>query len=293
MLQYAMPGKKLLFMGGEFGQFAEWNFKTSIDWMLLDYEHHAALREFVKALNMTYRANSPLFEIDDSWDGFEWINCITPDCCMLSYIRKAEKPEDMLVIVANFANKAQQFRVGVPYEGKYKEILNTDAKAYGGSDDVNREICHTTEIEWDGKPYAIDMVSAPLSISIFSYTPYTKAEKEEIERERAEKLRLEKEAEERRLAAEEMERAVRAAEEAKRLAESAVAEAEEQARQAAKRIEERKQEAVQLEKIAKEAEKNLELLAEKQKKEHEERQQVKNNSVKKPASKKKAEQKRR
>ena len=66
MLQYAMPGKKLLFMGGEFGQFAEWNFKTSIDWMLLDYEHHAALREFVKALNMTYRANSPLFEIDDS-----------------------------------------------------------------------------------------------------------------------------------------------------------------------------------------------------------------------------------
>ena len=280
-------------MGQDIGEYDEFNEGRAVEWELLQYEEHKGLNQLVADMNRLYVSKPALYAKDTSWDGFEWINCITPDCCMLSYIRKAEKPEDMLVIVANFANKAQQFRVGVPYEGKYKEILNTDAKAYGGSDDVNREICHTTEIEWDGKPYAIDMVSAPLSISIFSYTPYTKAEKDEIERELAEKLRLEKEAEERRLAAEEMERAVRAAEEAKRLAESAVAEAEEQARQAAKRIEERKQEAVQLEKIAKEAEKNLELLAEKQKKEHEERQQVKNNSVKKPASKKKAEQKRR
>ena len=287
------PGKKLLFMGQDIGEYDEFDEGRAVEWELLQYEEHKGLNQLVADMNRLYVSKPALYAKDTSRDGFEWINCITPDCCMLSYIRKAEKPEDMLVIVANFANKAQQFRVGVPYEGKYKEILNTDAKAYGGSDMVNKDICHTTEIEWDGKPYAMDVVSAPLSICIFSYTPYTKAEKEKMERELAEKLRLEKEAEERRLAAAAMERAVKAAEEAKRLAESAVAEAEEQARQAAKRIEERKQEAAQLEKIAKEAEKNLELLAEKQKKEHEERQQVKNNSVKKPASKKKAEQKRR
>ena len=89
-------------------------------------------------------------------------------------------------VAANFANVKQKFRVGVPYEGKYKEILNTDAKIYGGGGAVNKGVCHTVETEWDGKPYAIDIIGAPLSVSILSYTPYTKEEKEEIE-ERMEK----------------------------------------------------------------------------------------------------------
>ena len=98
MLQYAMPGKKLLFMGGEFGQFAEWNFKTSIDWMLLDYEHHAALREFVKALNITYRANSPLFEIDDSWDGFEWRQVDDAAHSIIAFSRMDEERDELLCV---------------------------------------------------------------------------------------------------------------------------------------------------------------------------------------------------
>ena len=149
---------------------------------------------------------------------------------MLSYLRKSGRVEETLVVVANFANVKQKFRVGVPYEGKYKEILNTDAKIYGGSGTVNREICNTVETEWDGKPYAIDMVSAPLSISIFSYTPYTAEEKAENDRIRAEQLRRAQEEEERRAAEEEKADTARAAAEARQLAKAAAAEAKERAR---------------------------------------------------------------
>ncbi len=219
------PGKKLFFMGQDIGEYKEFNESREVEWDLLQYEEHAKLNRLVADMNKLYASRPALHEKDTSWEGFEWINCITPDACMLSYLRKADKPEDSLVIVANFANVRQEFRVGVPYEGKYKEILNTDARIYGGSGAVNKEICNTQETEWDGKPYAIDLVSAPLSVSIFSYTPYTREEKAQIEQEREEERRRAREAEERRIAKEEADAIAAKAAEAKRLAKLAAAEA--------------------------------------------------------------------
>ena len=209
------PGKKLLFMGQDIGEYDEFNEKRAVEWELLEKEDHGKLNRMVADLNKLYVSQPALHVKDTSWEGFEWINCITPNACMLSYIRKTDKTDDMLVVVANFADVRQEFRVGVPFEGKYKEIFNTDDRIYGGSGCVNKKACETKEMEWDGKPYAIDMVSASLSISIFSYTPYTEEEKAEIEKKRAEERRKAKEAEERRLAKEEAEQTAKAAAEAK------------------------------------------------------------------------------
>ena len=227
------PGKKLIFMGQDIGEYDEFCEKRAVEWELLQYEEHKGLQKFVADMNRLYTSRPALYAMDTSWDGFEWINCITPDRCMLSYLRKAQKKEDTLVVVANFANVRQQFRVGVPYEGKYTEIMNSDAACYGGGGEVNTEICHTINTEWDGKPYAIDMVSAPLSISIFSYCPYTREEKAQIRKKRLEEERRIREEMERRAAQEEAEQAAREAEEAKERAKQAVEEAKELARKAA------------------------------------------------------------
>ena len=217
----------------------------------------------VAALNLFYVSSPALYEKDTSWEGFEWINCITPNACMLSYVRKGSDVKDMLVVVANFADAKQEYRVGVPCEGKYKEVFNTDDTAYGGSGILNKDICDTIETEWDGKPYAIDMVSAPLSISIFSYTPYTKEEKAEIERKRAEELRLAKEAEERRLAKEEADRTAQEAAEAKERAKRAAQEARELAKRAAQQAKESAKTAELLEKKAQAAAEKLQELTKK------------------------------
>ena len=210
-------------------------------------------------MNKLYTSRPALYVKDTSWEGFEWINCITPNACMLSYLRKADRPEESLVVVANFANARQEFRVGVPYEGKYKEILNTDARIYGGSGVVNKDVCNTQETEWDGKPYAIDMVSAPLSVSIFSYTPYTKEEKAEIEWIHAEELRKAREAEERRIAKEEAEAIAAEAAEAKRLAKLAAEEARLRAKEAEEMLKKAKEAEIKLQKIVETQEKEQKL----------------------------------
>ena len=249
------PGKKLIFMGQDIGEYDEFYEEREVEWNLLEVDEHAKLNRLVADLNKLYISKPALYEKDNSWEGFEWINCITPNACMLSYLRKADKTEDALVVVANFANVKQEFRVGVPYEGKYTEILNTDAKIYGGKGITNNNTCNTMEAEWDGKPYAIDMVSAPLSISIFSYTPYTAEEKAEIERVRAEEIRKAKEAEERRAAKEAAELIAREAEEAKKLAKAAAAEAKERAKIAEEMIRKAQEAETRLQKITEAQEK--------------------------------------
>ncbi len=257
------PGKKLLFMGQDIGEYDEFNEKRAVEWELLENEDHGKLNQMVADLNRLYTSKPALYAKDTSWEGFEWINCITPNACMLSYIRKTDNADDMLVVVANFADVRQEFRIGVPCEGKYKEIFNTDDKSYGGSGCINNKICETLDMEWDGKPCAIDMVSAPLSISIFSYTPYTEAEKVELEKKRAEERRKAQEAEARRLAKEEAEQTARAAAEAKELAKQAAAEAKELAKRAAAEAKERAKTAEALVKKAEEAALKLQKLTEK------------------------------
>jgi 1,4-alpha-glucan branching enzyme len=254
------PGKKLIFMGQDIGEYDEFAETRPVQWSLLENEENKGLNRLIEDMNKLYTSKPALYQMDTSWEGFEWINCITPEKCMLSYLRKASRKEDMLVVVANFANVEQTFKVGVPYEGKYQEIINTDAACYGGGGRVNAEVCHTTEGEWDGKPYAITMKAAPLSLSIFSYCAYTREEKAEIKRKRLEEEKRLREAEERRIAQEEAERAAQAAEEARIQAKCAVEEAKELARRAADEAKRQQKHAEELEKKAQKAAKDYEEL---------------------------------
>ena len=163
------PGKKLLFMGQDIGEYDEWNEERGIEWELLNEPDHKGLNEFVKELNSLYRNQPALYRKDTSWDGFEWVNCINANDCILSFVRKADKPEQMLLVVMNFANvERKNYQVGVPLNGKYKEILNSDAKVFGGVGRVNSRMKPALEEPFDGKDYSIKMTQAPLSISIFS-----------------------------------------------------------------------------------------------------------------------------
>lgn len=224
MYAYSMthPGKKLLFMGQDIAEFREFDETRETEWALLQYDTHKGINRLVKDLNKLYREKPALYIKDTSPEGFEWINCITPEKCMVSFMRKADKAEDTLVVVVNFANVEQEFVIGVPFEGKYKEILNTDAKCYGGQGRTNGRAKPALEEETDGKPYSFTMTSAPLSASIFSFVPYTEKEKLKIAKKK-EKLEAEAKAEE----------AKREAEKAKEEAKIARKEAEEARRQAA------------------------------------------------------------
>lgn len=226
----AHPGKKLLFMGQDIGEFKEFDETRQTEWALLGYDSHKGVHKLVADLNKLYRDKAALYELDSNPDGFEWINCISPEKCMLSYIRKGKKQEEFLVVVVNFANVEQVFSVGVSQEGKYKEILNTDAKIYGGQGRVNGRAVGTVQQEADGKPFSFQMKAAPLSASIFSYTPYTEKEKQQILQKKLENeaLKRAKKAEEEakeatRLAAIAKEEADKAKEEARAALERAQA----------------------------------------------------------------------
>ncbi len=190
------PGKKLLFMGQDIGEFEEFSEKRCVDWDLINYEGHRGVAKLMMDLNRIYRKYPCLYELDGMPEGFEWINCNTPQECFLTFVRKGTKENDMLVCVANFSGVEKNMRMGVPYMGKYKEILNTDSVSYDGSGIVNPRVKKTKEMNWDGRDYAIDLVVAPLSAAIFEYQPYTKAELEKIRIEKekqAEKERIERE----------------------------------------------------------------------------------------------------
>ncbi len=180
------PGKKILFMGQDIAEFEEFDETRQTKWSLTQYEEHQGVQKLVKDLNALYKEKPALYAKDNHPDGFEWINCISADKCMLSYLRKAEKEEDTLVVVANFAGTEQTFTVGVPYEGKYKELLNTDNVVYGGKSKTVTRAKAVQEIEADGKEFSIEVKMAPLSLVILGFVPYTAKEKKEIEQRRAE-----------------------------------------------------------------------------------------------------------
>lgn len=220
------PGKKLLFMGQDIAEFKEFDETRQTQFSLLQYEEHKGINQLMKDLNFLYKEKPALYAKDTSWDGFEWINCISPEQCMLSYIRKADKAEDTLLVVANFAGVEQEFTVGVPYEGKYKELLNTDNKLYGGKSSRLTRAKNTEEREADGRPYSIQVKAAPLSLIIYSYTPYSRKEKLEIERKKAKEEALKRAAEAELAAKEAREEAAaaqKAAEEARQRAKEAEA----------------------------------------------------------------------
>ncbi len=172
------PGKKLLFMGQEYAQVSEWNEGASLEWGLLEQPVHKNMQDYVRTLNKLYLEHPALYEMDYDPEGFEWINCSYQNESMVMFIRRSKKAGETLLFICNFDNiEHEKFRVGVPFEGKYKEIFNTDAKEFGGSGRVNGRMKSSKKIEWDEKEDSIEVNIPPMSVSIFTCTPEPKAKK--------------------------------------------------------------------------------------------------------------------
>jgi 1,4-alpha-glucan branching enzyme len=161
------PGKSLIFMGSEFGQFDEWSEKKALDWFLLEYEHHQQLQLFAKHINGLYLNERALWWDDFSQEGFEWISHWDADRSILSYVRKAEYPGEDVVAVLNFTPVAYlNFRVGMTRKAEYREIMNSDNPIYGGSGIMNTAPIYSQDIEWDGKPFSLELNVPPLGLTI-------------------------------------------------------------------------------------------------------------------------------
>ena len=165
------PGKKLLFMGQEFATFDEWNEKESLEWDLLQYQDHGNMREYVKALNHFCRQHPALYQLDHDPEGFTWINNISANENMLVFTRQSKKPEETLLVVCNFSPLVyEKHKIGVPFEGRYKEIFNSDSEMFGGTDVLNRRAKRSKKSECDGREDSIEITVPPMGIAVFSCT---------------------------------------------------------------------------------------------------------------------------
>ncbi len=178
------PGKKLLFMGQDLGEFDEWNEMRQVQWNLREVPEHEGIAKLVKDLNALYRNHNAMYELDGEPAGFEWINNISGNESYLTYLRKSNEPEETLLVVANFSGIEREITTGVPYEGKYKEIFNTDDAKYGGNGVVNNRIKRAVDTEWDTRPQSVTVKLAPLSLSILQFVPYTEEELQKVIEER-------------------------------------------------------------------------------------------------------------
>lgn len=168
---FTHPGRKLLFMGQDIGEFSEWNEMRQTEWELLKYPDHKGMAALVKKLNELYTTKPALYEWDDKPEGFAWINSINSAENLLTFMRRTRKKESLLVVAANFSGVEKQVKIGVPYEGSYKEILNTDAEEFGGSGMINKRAKRAVKKEWDDRPYSVSITLAPLSASILEFRP--------------------------------------------------------------------------------------------------------------------------
>ena len=158
------PGKKLLFMGQEFGQWQEWSHERSLDWHLLDAPMHSGLQRFVEDLNHHYVQEPALHEIDFESRGFEWIDCNDHEASVISLLRKATDPDDVVVAIFNWTPIVRHdYRIGVPAPGYYRELLNSDAEAYGGSNVGNEGGRHSEEVPSHGHAHSLSLTLPPLA----------------------------------------------------------------------------------------------------------------------------------
>jgi 1,4-alpha-glucan branching enzyme len=165
---FGHPGKKLLFMGNEFGQWSEWNHDQSLEWHLLQYPFHSGLQRWVRDLNTLYRAEPALYEMDCDPAGFEWMDCTDYQRSVVSFLRHGRRRGDTLLIVCNFTPVPRQnYRVGVPQGGYWRETLNSDAPLYGGSGQGNIGGLSATPLPIHGRPFSVNMTLPPLSVLIF------------------------------------------------------------------------------------------------------------------------------
>src|SRR5690606_12584555 len=165
---YTHPGAKLIFMGGEFGQYNEWDFQGSLDWNLLDFIPHQKLQNYFKALNAFYKTHPGLFEKQFSHDGFEWISYDDHQKSGMSCTRKGENPKDDIVVVCNLTPTVHEYyKIGVPIIGKLVEVFNSDAEDFGGSGVANKTDIHIKLEPWNGKDHSAEITLPPLSMVAF------------------------------------------------------------------------------------------------------------------------------
>ena len=167
----AHPGKKLLFMGQEFAQFIEWDYSKQLDWLLLDYEKHYEMQKFVKKLNSVYLKTPALWEIDYSWEGFSWIANDDHEQSVIAF-RRTDKSGKEIIAICNFVPVLREnYRIGLPFEGKYKLVLNTDDAAFGGNGiEVKSEIV-SEEFSMHGCKQSAEFTLPPLSVLYYEYKP--------------------------------------------------------------------------------------------------------------------------
>lgn len=164
---FAHPGKKLLFMGGEFGQFDEWKDLEELDWMLYDFDMHRNLNGYMKDLIKIYKRSKPLYELDHNPDGFEWIDVNNHHQQIFSFIRKSKENQEIFIVVSNFSEHPyHSYKVGVPVETEYIEVINSDDEVYGGSGIVNKKALKSVDESFHGQPFCIEMNIPPFGISI-------------------------------------------------------------------------------------------------------------------------------
>lgn len=170
--QMTQPGKKLLFMGGEFGQFIEWKDQEQLDWLLLEYEAHRKMLAYTAALNGMYSEQKALWEMDHTMEGFQWISAHDDKQSVASYMRKGKKPGNTLIVVINFQlGHHERYRIGIPRPGQYEEIFNSDLVEFGGEGRVNEGVLKTEKKAWHQQLQSLEIIVPPLSMVILKKKP--------------------------------------------------------------------------------------------------------------------------
>lgn len=161
----AHPGKKLLFMGGEWGQFAEWTENRSLDWHLLSYKIHEKMLQYVRELNLFYRQEQSLWEQDHLYRGFQWIDPHDCDQSVITFMRRAAGGNSFLIVVCNFTPVVREhYRIGVPCAGQYREVFNSDREEYGGSGRINCAPLLAGQLWWHNQPFSLQLTLPPLAV---------------------------------------------------------------------------------------------------------------------------------
>ena len=164
---FAHPGKNLLFMGFELGQFSEWKDKEQLDWNLLDYEMHQNVNQYVKQLTKLYKRSKALYELDHMHEGFEWIDCNNSSQSIFSFIRKGKTDNDFLIVICNFTGvHYPEYKIGVPVQVEFREILNSDHTDFGGAGFINKKTFMALEEPFHGKPYSVNVTIPPFGFQI-------------------------------------------------------------------------------------------------------------------------------
>ncbi len=170
---FAHPGKKLFFMGSEFAQFIEWNFAKELDWFLLEYDSHRTVSDYMAKLNRFYQKHRAFYEIDDSWDGFQWLNVDDRDNSVIAFMRHSKPYREKVqhvVSVTNFTPVVREhYRIALPSAGTLKEVLNSDDPAYGGSGVKNTAVIEAEELPFGGMEYSAEITVPPLATVYFEF----------------------------------------------------------------------------------------------------------------------------